>query len=64
MTLLLDLAFILKVRKPVTDRGLEKTQTQSSQKEMSLITETTGSNIKHCLLYIMHIILVINFDHD
>ena len=52
MTLLLDLAFISKVRKPVTDQGVEETQTQSSQEETSLITKTTGSNTIHCLLYI------------
>ena len=47
MTLLLDLAFIPKTRKPVTDQGLEETQTQSSQEETSLITKTTGSTIQY-----------------
>ena len=47
MTLLLDLAFIPKVRKPVTDQGLEETQTQSSREKTSLITETTGSTIQY-----------------
>ena len=45
MTLLLGLAFIPKTRKPVTDQGLEETQTKSSQQEpIPLISETTGSN--------------------
>ena len=33
MTLLLDLAFIPKTLKPVTDQGLEETQTKSSKEE-------------------------------
>ena len=83
--LLLDLAFISKFRKPVTDQeqegtptkstqqeptsfisettgsnrndmssqGLEETQTQSSQEETSLITETT-SNTQYIVYYIPH----------
>ena len=49
MTLLLDLAFIPETNKPVTDQGLEKTQTLSSQEDTSLITETIGSNNVHCM---------------
>ena len=45
MTLLLDLAFIPKTHKPVTDQGLEETQTQFSQR--SFIIETTGSTIQY-----------------
>ena len=43
MILLLDLAFIPKTHKPLTDQGLKEAQTQSNQEETSLITETTGS---------------------
>ena len=42
MTLLLDLAFILKARKLVTDQELEETQRQSNEEETALINETTG----------------------
>ena len=45
MTLLLDLAFRPKARKPVTDQEPEGTHTKSSQQEpTSFISETTGSN--------------------
>ena len=40
--LLLDLTFIPKARKPVTDQGLEETQTKSNQEEST--PETLGSN--------------------
>ena len=33
MALLIELAFIPKVQKPLTDQGLEDTQTTSSQEE-------------------------------
>ena len=45
MTLLLDLVIIPKVRTPVADQELEKTQTQSSQEDS--ITETIGSDNVH-----------------
>ena len=46
MTLLLDLAFISKVHKPVTDQEPEETQTKcSQQKTTPFISETIGSNI-------------------
>ena len=51
LTLLLDLPFILKTCKPVTDQGFEETQTQPSQEETSLIAETIGSNISQRPLY-------------
>ena len=41
--MLLDLAFIPKVHKPVTDQELEETQTKSSQEQST--HETTGNNI-------------------
>ena len=45
MTLLLDLAFRPKARKPVTDQEPEGTPTKSSQQEPTpFISETTGSN--------------------
>ena len=45
MTLLLDLAFIPKVHKPVTDQESEETHIVSSLEELTLfISETTGSN--------------------
>ena len=43
MTLLIDLAFIPETHKPVTDKGQEETQTQSSQQETSLVTESPGT---------------------
>ena len=49
MTLLLDLAFIPKIRKPVTDQGVEETQTKSIQEEST--HETTGNNIILLLIY-------------
>ena len=45
MTLLLDLAFIPKACKPVSDQGLKEAQTQSSQEETSLISESIGCTI-------------------
>ena len=42
MTLLLDLAFIPKASKPVTDQELEETQRKSIQEES--IPVTTGNN--------------------
>ena len=56
MTLLLDLAFRPKISKPATYQGLvlEETQTQSSQEETPLITETTGTNTIHCPLYTIY----------
>ena len=47
MTLLLDLTFIPKIHKLVTDQRLEETQTQPSQKETLLISEATGSTIQY-----------------
>ena len=41
--MLLDLAFIPKVHKPVTDQGLEETLVKPIQEEGSFITKTTGS---------------------
>ena len=49
MTLSLDLAFISKTNKPVTDQGPEETQAPSNQEETSLITETTGSSTGQCI---------------
>ena len=43
MTMLLDLAFIPKTSKPVTDQRPEETLVQPIQEETSLITETTGN---------------------
>ena len=49
MTLLPDLAFIPKARKPVTDQGLEETQTKSIQEESTPVT--TGNNIILLIIY-------------
>ena len=44
MSLLLDLVFIPKAHKPVTDQEPEDTQTKSNQQESTpFISETTGS---------------------
>ena len=53
MTLLLDLAFIPKAHKSVTDQGPEVTQTQPNQEKEStqFISETTGNNMRQCPLY-------------
>ena len=52
MTLLLDLAFIPKISKLVTDQRLEESQSQSIQEETSFITEfTTGNNTIQCPLH-------------
>ena len=53
MILLLDLAFIPKARKSVTDQGLDETQTQPGLEEQStqFISETTGNNSRQCPLY-------------
>ena len=49
MTLLPDLAFIPKARKPVTDQGLEETQIKSNQEESTPVT--TGNNIILLIIY-------------
>ena len=49
MTLLLDIAFIPKAHKPVTDQGLEETQTKSIQEESTPVT--TGNNIILLIIY-------------
>ena len=49
MTLLLDLAFISRTSKPVTDEGPEETQIKSSQEESK--HETTGNNIILLIIY-------------
>ena len=50
--MLLDLAFISKNNKLITDQGLEKTQTPSSQEDIPHNTETTGSNTGQYQLFI------------
>ena len=57
MTLLLDLAFIPKASKPVTDQELEETQRKSIQEES--IPVTTGNNnvIFLMIYYIMSLIV-------
>ena len=57
MTLLLDLAFIPKATKPVTDQELEETQRKSIQEES--IPVTTGNNnvIFLMIYYIMSLIV-------
>ena len=50
MSLLLDIAFILKPRKPITDERLGETQTHTSQEQsLSSTIETTGNHIIHTL---------------
>ena len=46
MTLSLDLVLIPTVHKPVTDQGLEETQTQLHQDQITpyKTSETTGNN--------------------
>ena len=49
MTLLPNLGFIPKACKPVTDQGLEETQTKSIQEKF--IPVTTGNNIILLIMY-------------
>ena len=55
--MLLDVAFILKAHKPVTDQGgLEEIQTCTSQKQsLSSIIESTGNNN---IIYNIHYIVI------
>ena len=47
----LDVPFTSKTHKPLTDHGLEETQTKSIQEDEStlFIIETTGSKINYIL---------------
>ena len=49
--MLLDVAFTSKTHKPLTDQGLEETQTKSSQEDKSTpsIIKTTGNNVNYIL---------------
>ena len=49
--MLLDLGFISKTHKPITDQGLKETQTKSSQEDESTpsIIKTTGNNVNYVL---------------
>ena len=49
--ILLDVVFTTKTHKPLTDQGLEETQTKSSQEDKSTpsIIETTGNNVNYIL---------------
>ena len=49
--MLLDVAFTSKTHKPLTDQGLEETQTKFSQEDESIpsIIETTGNNVNYIL---------------
>ena len=58
MTLLLDLAFISKAHKPVTDQGLEEILTKHNQEEGS-IPETIGSDVAYNNIYNIHVRLYI-----
>ena len=55
MALLLELAFIPKVQNPLTDQGLEDTQTKSSQEESRpFISEHVGMVIYKLDILYMH----------
>ena len=49
--ILLDVALISKTHKPLTDQGLEETQTKFIQEDKSTpsIIETTGNNVNYIL---------------
>ena len=51
LLLLLDLAFIPKVHKPLSEQGFEEIQTNSTEEEESIssISENTGNNITDML---------------
>ena len=54
MILSLDLAFIQKARKSLTDQGLEETQAKSNQEESTLfINENIGICLHKIKLYIL-----------
>ena len=53
ISLLLDLAFIEKARKPGTDQGLEEAQTKSNKEEST--SETIGEHNLNPKIYINHI---------
>ena len=51
LSLLLDLAFISKVHKPLPEQRFKETQTKSTEEEESIssISENTGNNITDIL---------------
>ena len=53
LLMFLDVPFTSKTHKPLTDQGLEETQTKSIQEDEStlFIIETTGSNISYIYDY-------------